>query len=255
MTNNIKRRLASGRFIKAAWAHFGSPDVCEAMVRAGWDTILIDGEHGPGGIEDWVAMVRAVEAAGGEGVLRVPDTSTSTLQKVLDRGFRTLVVPHVDDFATAEAVTKACLFPPAGHRSFASPLVRASHHGARTTYTEEAADELCLLLQCEHESAVADLTRIAALPACDAIFIGPNDLAGSIGYLGRDREEEPMALRRRAEAAVRETGTPLATILGPEGFDGLQQMGYGFVVGPSDVALLTAAARAALADDRSADGY
>lgn len=143
MINTIKTRLASGEFIKAAWAHFGSADVCEAMVRAGWDTILIDGEHGPGGIEDWVQMLRAVELAGGEVVLRVPDTSASTLQKALDRGFRTLVVPHVDDFATAQAVVEACLFPPRGHRSFASPLVRASQFGARGDYTQVAADELC----------------------------------------------------------------------------------------------------------------
>lgn len=255
MTNSLKTRLTSGGFIRAAWAHFGSADVCEAMVRAGWDTILIDGEHGPGGLEDWVAMARAVELAGGQVVLRVPDTSASTLQKVLDRGFRSLVVPHVDSYEIAKAVSEACLFPPRGHRSFASPLVRASGFGARAEYTATAHEELCLMLQCEHVSAVEDLARIASLPACTSIFIGPNDLAGSIGYLGRDREEEPMALRARAEAAARDCGIPLGTILGPEGFEHLRQQGYGFVVGPSDVTLLTGAARLALADDGSVKGY
>ena len=71
--NRLKQRIAAGEQVAAAWLELGNPDIAEIMVRHGWTTLVIDGEHGVGDLDDWVAVARAVEAAGGEVVLRVPD--------------------------------------------------------------------------------------------------------------------------------------------------------------------------------------
>ena len=67
--NRLKQRIAAGEQVAAAWLELGNPDIAEIMVRHGWTTLVIDGEHGVGDLDDWVAVARAVEAAGGEVVL------------------------------------------------------------------------------------------------------------------------------------------------------------------------------------------
>lgn len=252
--NPIKQRIARGEMVTASWAELASPDAAEIMVRHGWSVILIDGEHGPGGLEDWVATARAVEAAGGEVVLRVPDGSDTVLKRVLDRGFRSLVVPQVNTLAQAEAIAAACLYPPRGRRGYAAPIVRASGFGARSDYALETAhDDLLLMVQCEHVEAVENAGAIAAVPGVDGIFIGPNDLAGSIGRLERLEEEEVQELIARTEAEVTSAGAFLATITGAgRSWGDLKRLGYRFVAGTNDVSLLAHGAAAA-ARARDAD--
>ncbi len=248
--NPLKSRLAAGEFVTAAWAELGNPDAAEILVRHGWSVIVIDGEHGTGGLEDWVATARAVEAAGGEAVLRVPDGSDTMLKRVLDRGFRSLIVPMVNTAEQAGAIAASCRYPPLGRRGYAAPIVRASGFGARPAYArDEAHDDLLLMVQCEHADAVDNFAAIAAVPGIDMIFVGPNDLAGSVGKLERLTDAEPQALLARIEAAAAASGTPLGTIVGAgRGWNDLKRLGYRLAVGPNDISLLIAGAAAAARD-------
>ncbi|MEI4488485.1 aldolase/citrate lyase family protein [Frigidibacter sp. MR17.14] len=247
--NPVKQRLQAGERIGAAWAQLASPDLAEIMVHHGWRTIVIDGEHGRGDVDDWVAVARAVEAAGGEVVLRVPDGSDTVLKRVLDRGFRSIIVPMVNTVAQAEAIVASCRYPGLGRRGYCAPIVRASDWGARTGYArEEAAEELLLILQCEHVEAVENLSGICAVPGVDMIFIGPNDLAGSIDHIERMEEPGPQALLKRIETTAGEAGMMLGTIVGAgRGWADLWALDYRFVVGSNDVAQQAAGARAAAA--------
>lgn len=248
--NPLKHRIAAGEMVAAAWVELASPDVAEIMLRHGWSTLIIDGEHGLGDLEHWVAVARAIEAAGGEVVLRVPDGSETLLKRVLDRGFRSLIVPMVNSAEQARAIVAACRYPGLGRRGYAAPVTRASHFGARPDYARrEASAELLLMLQCEHVEAVENLAEIAAVDGVDLIFIGPNDLAGSIDHLERMEEPAPQALLARIEAAAAAAGKPLGTILGAgRGWSDLAALGYRFVAGPNDVSLLALGARAAAAE-------
>ena len=243
----LKQRLKSGEFVAAAWAELGNPDIAEALARNGWPVIVIDGEHGVGDIEDWVAVARAVECAGGEVVLRVPAGDETLLKRVLDRGFRSILVPQVNTPEAARAIASFCRYPPIGRRGYAAPIVRASAYGARPGYAlAEAHDELLLMIQCEHVEAVENLAGIAAVAGIDMIFVGPNDLAGSIGHLERLTEPEPQALLARIEAFAGANGTLLGTICGAgRDWAALHRLGYRFVIGPNDVSLIVAGARAA----------
>ncbi|SMO90316.1 HpcH/HpaI aldolase family protein [Paracoccus laeviglucosivorans] len=248
--NRLKQRITAGEQVAAAWVGLGNPDIAEIMARHGWNTLVIDGEHGVGDLDDWVAVARAAEAAGADVVLRVPDGSETLLKRVLDRGFRSLIVPMVNTPEHARAIVGACRYPALGRRGYAAPVVRASGWGARPGYARnEAADELLLILQCEHIEAVENLPEIAALPGVDMLFIGPNDLAGSIDHLERMMEPAPQELLRRIEAGAAAAGKPLATITGAgRDWDKLRALGYRFIVGPSDISLLIAGARGAAAE-------
>ncbi len=248
--NRLKKRLAAGEQVGAAWIELGNPDVAEIMVRHGWDTLVIDGEHGVGDLNDWVAVARAAEAAGADVVLRVPDGADTTLKRALDRGFRSLIVPMVNTAAQAQDIVASCRYPGLGRRGYAAPILRASDWGARSGYArQEAADELLLMLQCEHIDAVENLPQIAAVPGVDLIFVGPNDLAGSIDHLERMEEAAPQELLKRIEASAATAGMPLATILGAgRGWSDLRALGYRFMIGPNDISLLIAGARSSAAE-------
>lgn len=241
--NRIKTRILAGEVVTAAWAELGSPDSAEAMAMHGWPTIVIDGEHGIGDLESAVHIARAVEAAGGEVVLRVPDGGETTLKRVLDRGFRSIIVPQVNSAAQARAIAECCTYPTRGRRGYAAPIVRASRYGALPDYAENAHDELLLMVQIEHHEAVDNLAEIAAIPGIDVLFIGPNDLSASIGRMERTLEPEPQEMFRRIEEGAATAGKPLATIVGAgRDFADLARLGYRFIVGPNDVSFIVGGA-------------
>ncbi len=253
--NPIKQRLAAGEFITAAWAELGNPDVAEILVRHGWKVIVIDGEHGIGDLETWVSVARAVEAAGGDVILRVPVGDEALLKRVLDRGFRSIIVPMVNTPEYAKDIAAACRYPGLGRRGYAAPILKASGFGARTDYAKTAHEELLLIVQCEHYEAVENFAEIAAVPGVDMVFIGPNDLSASINYLERMEEPEPQALLKRIESEAQKAGATLGTVLGAgRGWSDLKSLGYQLAVGPNDVSLLIESTRNATAERDAAVG-
>lgn len=248
--NALKARIANGGMITAAWAELGNPDVAEIMVRHGWDTIVIDGEHGIGDVERWVAVARAVESAGGEVVLRLPDGADTTIKRAIDRGFQSFIVPMVNTAEQARNIVASFLYPPRGRRGYAAPILRASDWGVRTGYArDEAHDDVLIMLQCEHVDAVANLPEIVAVDGIGAIFIGPNDLAASAGHLEDMGHTEVQALLGDIERVTKAAQIPLATICGAgRNWGDLEKLGYRFVIGPNDVSMLIESARRAIAD-------
>ncbi len=248
--NSLKSRLLSGSFVAAAWAELGHPDIAEILVRHGWPTVLIDGEHGIGNLETWVAVARSVEAAGGEVILRVPDGADTTLKKVLDRGFRSIIVPMVNTAEQAKRIAASCHYPQRGTpgigRGYAAPIVRGSDYGTRPEYAQRTANEdVLLFVQCETPESVASLSEIAAVTGIDGILLGPNDLAATLGHMEDMDHATPQAAFAEVEAKVKGAGKLLATVPGG-GRDWaiLRDKGFNLVAGVNDVSLLVEAARA-----------
>jgi 4-hydroxy-2-oxoheptanedioate aldolase len=247
MKNTLRARIAAGETVTAAWLELGSPDVAEILVRCGWDVVLIDCEHGVAGLEEGLGLIRAVEAAGGEAMLRVPDAAEATLKRALDRGARSILVPMVNDLGTARAIARACRYPPMGGRGYAAPIVRASGFGAWQDYARRANDEVLIAVQVEHVDALPIVAELAEVPGIDMVFVGPNDLAASMGYLERLDAPEVQEAIAGIETAARATGLSLGTIDGARDAGALREAGYRFVVGPNDIQLLATAAKAAAA--------
>ncbi len=245
--NTLKTRLKAGETIAAAWLDLGSAEVAEVLVHTGWDVVIVDCEHGPATVEDAVSLIRAIEAAGGQAVLRVPEGADAVLKRVLDKGAHSLMVPMVQDAAAARRITASCLYPPHGQRGYAAPILRASQYGAVSDYaTANARDELLLMMQIEHIDAIEAIPDMARVPGVDMIFIGPNDLAASMGHLENMGHPEVRNAIARAEALARDAGVMLGTVLWADhDYRSLRAAGYQFIAGACDVAMLAQSARAA----------
>lgn len=247
--NTLKARLRAGETVTAAWHDLGSPDVAELLVHCGWDVVIVDCEHGPMDVSSALAMIRAVEAAGGHAILRVPDGSETTLKRVLDAGVQSVMVPMVRDAAHARAIAQASLYPPHGQRGYAAPILRASGYGAQSDYARaRAADDMLLMVQIEHVDTIDAIPEMAAIPGIDMIFIGPNDLAATMGHLENMTHPDVHAAIDRAEGLVRASGAMMGTVLWPDrDYADLRAAGYGLIAGPCDVAVLAQGMRAARA--------
>ena len=244
MTSSFKQRLKTPAMIPAAWVELGSPDIAEILVTHGWDTIIIDGEHGRGELEDWVNVARAVEACGGTTILRLPDGNDTLIKRALDRGFRNFIVPMVNTRAEAEQIVSAFYYPLKGHRGYAASIVRGSHWGARPDYgLVDSFNEITIIIQCEHVDAVNDIDDIMSVEGIDMIFIGPNDLGASAGHLEHLDHPEVLALLETIEAAAKRHNMPLATVPSAgRGWKELNALGYRLVAGVNDVSMLVESA-------------
>ena len=243
-TNRVKQALARGETVYALWAHLGSPALCEAAVWAGFPVILLDNEHGTASLTQTLDILRAVAGAGGELVVRAPLNDEVYIKKLLDLGVRSIMLPMINSAAAARQAVSACLYPPIGTRSYAAPILRASHYGNHTEYGRTINDDILIILQIEHKDAVANIEQIAAIDGADVLFIGPNDLAGSIGLPGVRDDSDFLALFSDAAKRIVQTGKIFGCIpFGAFNATTLAEMKCNFIAGASDVTLFNDAAR------------
>ncbi len=246
-TNSIKRRLLAGEVVHCAWHQLGAPEAAEVMVYSGWDVIIVDGEHGPTDYQRTIDSVRAIQAAGGESICRIPTNDAMVLNKYLDAGVRSLMIPNVKTLEQAKAIAQACYYPPMGSRGYSAPVVRATGYGADTNYLENSRKELLLILQIEHVDAIDHIEEIAKIPGVDMLFLGLNDMGGSIGKLEQLHTPEVMALFDRTTEKMKKSGTLMGSIPGPKVNEKqLVDLGYQLIAGPTNAILLRDASRAAL---------
>ncbi len=242
--NRVKQALANGETVFAMWANLGSAQLCEAAVWSGFPVILLDNEHGTASLSQTLQVLRAVEGAGGELVVRAPLNDEVYIKKLIDIGVRSLMLPMVNSPKAAEKAAAACRYPPQGARSFAAPIVRGSRYGFDADYGRTINEDILLIVQIEHVDAVASIEAIAAIDGVDMLFIGPNDLAGSIGKTGVSEDADFIALFEDAAARIAQTGKSFGCIpFGRYDTKALAAMRCQFIVGASDITLFTGAAR------------
>ena len=237
--NGLKKKLAAGNQLFGVWLGSGSAVVAEIIGHLGFDFIILDLEHGQGDLTDAIAVLRATQVTQTPCVVRVPSADPTTLKRILDAGFNSIMVPSVETAAEATAVVQACRYPPQGRRGYAASNVRASSYGTVTDYMQRANDELLLILQIESADAVSHAAEICAVEGVDVPFIGINDMAGSIGLLEQLDRPEVRALATKVEGAMRASGKPFGTVPSAGAtWSDLVRAGYRLLPVTSDVALL-----------------
>lgn len=180
--NPLKAALARGEMQRGLWLNLPGVVAAEIAGNAGFDWCLIDGEHGPwdpAGIREQLVALAATPSSA---VVRVPVAETWIIKQALDLGVQTLLVPMVNSAHEAEAVVRACRYPPDGVRGIGPMVSRAGGFGAKPGYLSSANDEICILVQAESRAAMADLEAITAVDGVDGVFIGPADLGADMGY-------------------------------------------------------------------------
>lgn len=182
--NPFKQALAVPGARIGLWLGLADPYAAELCATTGFDWLLIDGEHGPNDLRSMLGALQAVAPHPSHPVLRIPHGDTNLIKQVLEIGATTLLVPMVESADQARALVRATRYPPQGVRGVGSGLARSSRWSAWPGYLQEANDSVCLLVQVETASALAQLDEIAAVDGVDGVFIGPADLSASMGHLG-----------------------------------------------------------------------
>lgn len=207
LTNPLKQRFAEPGTLFGLWLALGSADVAEALAHAGFDWLCIDMEHSPNDAHHVIAQLRAIAAAHlpSEPMVRVPSHDAWLVKRVLDAGARTIMFPNVETAEEAAHVVRLTQYPNAQARDGlrgAAGAVRAAAYGARRDYFSTANAQISTIVQIESALALENVDAIAATPGIDCVFIGPADLAASLGHLGDSKHPEvAAAITRIIDAA------------------------------------------------------
>lgn len=240
LTPTLRDRLADAdRALAGMWICSGSPLVAEICAGSGLDWLLIDMEHAPNGLPEVLAQLQAVAGSPITPVVRVPSDDRVAITQVLDLGAQNLLVPMIGSAAQARAVVEAVRYPPRGRRGVGSALSRSARWNRVDRYLDDADEHVSLLLQVETLPGVDTAAEIAAVDGVDGIFVGPSDLAASMGLLGRQAHPDVVAAVLRAIEAVRSAGRPVGVnAFDPAVAQRYVEAGAAFVLVGADVTLL-----------------
>ncbi|MBP2312427.1 HpcH/HpaI aldolase family protein [Azospirillum soli] len=238
--NRLKRTLAQGRPALGCWLDMASPVAAEIVGLAGFDCVVIDHEHGPGSLRDGLALLQALSGTPCTAIMRVPSNDPVYIKRALDIGVEGIMVPSVNSAEEARAAVAACRYPPAGARGAAYGMARGADYGlCGERYRDGCGDELLIICQIETVAAVEAIPEIAAVDGVDMLFVGPYDLSGDFGRLGRFDDPEVLALLERAERAILDSGKLYGTIpVKNRPMDVLANAGCRLVVAGSDIAFV-----------------
>jgi len=162
-TNPFKQAIASPGVRVGLWVGLADPYAAELCANAGFDWLLLDGEHGPNDLRSLLGTLQAVAPYPSHPVVRIPQIDTALIKQVLEIGATTLLVPMVESANHARHIVQAMRYPPRGVRGVGSGLARSSRWSGYPNYLHEADDSLCLLVQVETVSALSQLDEIAAV--------------------------------------------------------------------------------------------
>ncbi|HBF31599.1 aldolase/citrate lyase family protein [Rhizobium sp.] len=198
--NTFKKALTEGRSQIGIWCSLPGTYTAEITAGAGYDWLLFDTEHSPGDPLTVLPQLQAVQAYPVSAVVRPASNDPVLIKRMLDLGAQTLLIPYVQTAQEAEQAVAAMRYPPAGIRGVSS-VTRATRFGRVTNYAGTAEAELCLLVQIESAQALDQLEAIASVDGVDGVFVGPADLAASLGYVGQPNH--PVVKKAVEDAILR----------------------------------------------------
>ena len=204
--NRVKQLLKKGEPTIGSWCGLADPYANEVFFQVGFDWIVIDTEHHPIGVESLRNILVTVDGCDTVPIVRVNNNRSDYIKQALDMGAEGIMVPQVQTKKEAELAVEHSKYPPMGKRAFGP--IRAANYGLDPDYINQANQELLLIVQIESAEAVKNTAAIAAVDGIDALFVGPYDLASSMGHLGNpDAPAVKKAIDKVIETA-NEVGCP-----------------------------------------------
>ena len=252
MTNRWIQRIGGARPRFGLWVASGSGYVTEICAGSGVDWVLLDQEHAPNDLRTTLEQLQVLAGYPDvDVVVRPPAADPVYIKQLLDIGAQNIIVPMIDGPEEASAAVAATRYPPAGVRGVGSALARASRWNRISDYLVTADDGVSLTVQVESTAGLAALGDIVDVDGVEAVFIGPADLAASMGRLGQP--EHPDVVTAIESALVTIVGHGKRA--GMNAFDesiGRRYLdaGASFVLVGADVALLARGAEQLVAKYR-----
>ena len=242
---SLKSRLAAGEALLGAWCAIPSALTTEALGRAGFDWVLIDMQHGCMDYETALDMIRAADLGGATPIVRTPWNEPGIIGRVLDAGALGVLVPMIQTQADAKRAADACLYPPAGRRSF-GPMRVGLRDGPG--YAADANARVLVIPMIETAEALGEVDAIARTPGVDALFVGPFDLSIALGLPPGDNDgvtafDEAIS---RVSAAAKSAGVATAVLSNARVAPLRLKQGFQLVSVMTDLTSLSIVARAEL---------
>ena len=248
----FKDKLNRGEAVIGTWISLSDPVAVEIIGRAGFDFLLVDGEHSPfneTGLRD--ALI-ACDNTPADMVVRVRANEVARIKLALDLGADGVLVPMVDSPEDARRAVKAAKYPMLGGRGL-GPWRASNYLRDYDDYVAGANEATALIIQIEHKDAVAAIDEIIAVEGIDAIFLGPADLSASLGHGTNVDNPDTMAAIERVAKACRAAGMPMAIdCASPEHLKRWAALGFRLFTFGIDIGYLDEGARAAAAAARAA---
>lgn len=247
LENKVKQLWQQNKPVINGWLSIGNAFSAEVVASQGYDSVVIDMQHGLLEYTQAVQMMQGIQASGVVPIVRVPWLDPPQIMKALDAGAYGILCPMINNRQEAELLVSCMRYPPQGNRSF-GPVRAAFSAGAN--YASEANSQVFCLAMVETVEGMKNLQEIAATPGLDGIYIGPADLALTLtnGRLppGVDYEEEDMiAAYKKILAAAHDAGIKACMHCGsPEYAKRAVDWGFDFVSLLNDLRMLAAAAAA-----------
>jgi 4-hydroxy-2-oxoheptanedioate aldolase len=236
--NAFKHAIAAGQLQIGLWSSLCSPIAAEIIADSGFDWILLDTEHSPNEIPGLMAQLQAGTRGTATPIVRPAWNDAVLIKRVLDIGTQSILVPFVQTPEGARRAVAAAYYPPAGIRGTAAST-RASRFGRIPNYLKVANQEICVLVQVETRTALDQIEAIASVEGIDGVFIGPSDLAASLGHPGELQHPENQAAIEEAARRLKQVGKAAGILSGNED-EARRYIGWGytFVAVGSDAGLL-----------------
>ncbi len=245
--NQLRQRLLNHEKLIGCWSALGSPITTEVLGLAGFDWILLDGEHAPNDVLSFVPQLMALKDSNSMPVVRPPQNDPVVIKRLLDIGFYNILVPYVETEEDAIQAVASTRYPPVGIRGV-SVGHRNNGYGSVPDYFNKINDNIGVLVQVESRLGVENVDAIAAVEGIDCIFVGPGDLSAALGYLGQPNHPEVQKVIQDIFAAAKRHGKACG-ILAPVEEDARRYIEWGatFVGVGSDLGVFRGASQA-LAD-------
>ncbi len=242
--NSFKRRLLAGERLIGCWCSLANPITTEVLGVAGFDWILLDGEHSPNDVITFIPQLMALKDSVSAPIVRPSWNNPVELKRLLDGGFYNFLIPFIESADEAKRAVAATRYPPQGTRGV-SVSQRSNKFGSVKDYFTGVNDQICVMVQIESRKGVEAVAEIAKVDGIDGIFVGPSDLAAGFGHLGNASHPEVQAAMTQIIAAAKAAGKPIG-ILAPVEADARRYMEQGvtFVAVGSDLGVFRSGTQA-----------
>lgn len=209
--NGLKQALKRGSLQLGLWCALANNVTAELVAASDYDWLTIDMEHSPNDLRSVMIQLQVMAAYPAEALVRLPNTNRSLLKQLLDTGARSLIFPAIESAEEAADIVASTRYPMRGTRGVAGQQ-RANRYGRVPDYHRNAETDIFLAMQIESPSGAANAVEIAEVDGVDALFVGPSDLAATMGHMGRPGDVNVQRTIAAVGAAARAAGKAAGTL-------------------------------------------
>ncbi|MEI7235101.1 2-dehydro-3-deoxyglucarate aldolase [Pectobacterium carotovorum] len=244
LPNRFRQDLLQGKTLIGCWCALGNPISTEVLGLAGFDWLVLDGEHAPNDIVTFIPQLMALKGSHSAPVVRPPCNEPIIIKRLLDIGFNNFLIPFVETAEEAARAVASTRYPPAGIRGV-SVAHRSNCYGTEPDYFAKINDNITVVVQIESQDGFDNLDAIIAVDGVDGVFVGPSDLSAALGYLGQPNHPDVQKTIRHIFDRTAAHNKPCG-ILAPVEADARRYLEWGasFVAVGSDLGVFRSATQA-----------